>query len=195
MPGVLLCCPVCQAHGVAPLGWGPTLVQCIRRLMGQPLYWSAADAGVWGERLWGWLHPLHMTQQYRLASMAAWLSSTSISHHSLLPHIPLVCLSAVNSSPCHGIAPQSLTPTSSFCAFQGTCVPIQGTYSCGKDCLILIPFRLLQISCFTLSLQCFSSDSDNRLDVGIGPLLQFPHPLRAGPVLLALLFLPLVPSY
>ena len=103
--------------------------------MHQPLYCSAANAVVWGEkRLW-WLHPLHMTQQYRLASMAAWLSSTSISHHSLLPHIPLVCLSAVNSSPCHGIAPQSLTPTSSFCAFQGTCVPIQGTYSCGKDCL------------------------------------------------------------
>ena len=32
---------------------------------------------------------------------------------------------------------------------------------CGKDCLILIPFRLPQISCFTLSLKCFSSDSDS----------------------------------
>ena len=30
--------------------------------------------------------------------------------------------------------------------------------------------------------------------MGIGPLLQFPHPLRAGPVLLTLLFSPLVPS-
>ena len=47
-------------------------------------------------------------------------------------------------------------------------------YGCGKDCLILIPFRLPQISSFTLSLKCFSSDSDNFLDVGIGPLLQFP---------------------
>ena len=37
-------------------------------------------------------------------------------------------------------------------------------YGCGKDCLIPILFRLLQISCFTLSLQCFSSDSDNCLD-------------------------------
>ena len=54
-------------------------------------------------------------------------------------------------------------------------------YGCGKDCLILIPFRLLQISCFSLSLKCFSSASDNCLDVGIGPLLQFPHPLRVGP--------------
>ena len=57
-------------------------------------------------------------------------------------------------------------------------------YGCGKDCLILIPFRLPQTSCFTLSLKCFSSDSDSCPDVGIKPLLQCPHPLRAGPVLL-----------
>ena len=73
-------------------------------------------------------------------------------------------------------------------------IPVQGVYGCGKDCLILIPFRLLQISCFTLSLKCFSSDSDNCPSVGIGALLQFPHLLRAGPVLLTLLFSPLVPS-
>ena len=60
-------------------------------------------------------------------------------------------------------------------------------YGCIKTCLILIPFRLPQISCFTLSLKCFSSDSDNCPDVGIGPLLQFRHPPRAGPVLLTLL--------
>ena len=67
-------------------------------------------------------------------------------------------------------------------------------YGCSQDCLSLIPFRLPQVSCFTLSLKCFSSDSDNCPDVGIGPLLQFPHPPRAGPVLLTLLFPPLVPS-
>ena len=61
----------------------------------------------------------------------------------------------------------------------------------GKDCLILIPFRLPQISCFTLSLKCFSSDPDSCPDVGIGPL---PTPPRAGPVLLILLCFPLVPS-
>ena len=41
----------------------------------------------------------------------------------------------------------------------GTCVPVWGMYGCGKDCLILIAFRLPQLSCFTLSLKCFSSDS------------------------------------
>ena len=69
-----------------------------------------------------------------------------------------------------------------------------GMYGCGKHCLILNPFRLPQISCFTLSLKCFLSDSDNCPDVGIRPLLQFPHPLMAGPVPLTLLILPLVPS-
>ena len=65
---------------------------------------------------------------------------------------------------------------------------------CSKDCLILIPFRLPQISCFTLSLKCFSSVSENCPSVGIRPLLQFLHPLRAGPVLLTLPFLPLATS-
>ena len=66
-------------------------------------------------------------------------------------------------------------------------------YGYSKECLILIPFRLPQMSCFTLGLKCFSSDSDNCSSVGIGPLLQFPHPPRAGPVLLTLLLSPLVP--
>ena len=42
-------------------------------------------------------------------------------------------------------------------------------FGCGKDCLILISVRLPQISCFTPSLKCFSSDLDNCPDVGIGP--------------------------
>ena len=63
-------------------------------------------------------------------------------------------------------------------------------YGCGKDCLILIPFRLPPISCFTLSLKYFSSDSDNCPDIGIRPLLRFVHSPRAGPVLLTLLFFP-----
>ena len=63
-------------------------------------------------------------------------------------------------------------------------------YGCGKDCLILIPFMLPQISCFILSLKCFSSVSDNSPDVGIRPLPQFPYLPREGPVLLTLLVFP-----
>ena len=90
------------------------------------------------------------------------------------------------SSPSHSINPS----LHSCCPFQEFHVPAQNMYGCSKDCLILLPFRLPQISCFTLSLKCFSSDSD----VGIRPLLLFPHLQKAGPVLLILLFFPLVPS-
>ena len=66
MPGVLLCCSACQALRGAPLTgvllcslahqslkgapWvgSYSVVQCIRCLMGQPLYCSAVDAGLGG---------------------------------------------------------------------------------------------------------------------------------------------------
>ena len=92
--------------------------------------------------------------------------------------------------PSPGVAPQSLNSSSQLLHLQQTCVPVRGMYGCGKDCLILVPFRLQPISCFTLSLKCFSSDSDSCPNVGIRPLLQFPHPPRAGAVLLTLLFPP-----
>ena len=77
-------------------------------------------------------------------------------------------------------------------------MPSRGPMSLSGVCMAaartVIQFRLPQISCFTLSLKCFSSDSENCSRVGIGPLLQFTHSVRAGPVLLTLLFFPLVPS-
>ena len=124
---------------------------------------------------------LHVTQQYRLPSMAAWFSSTIISHHSLLPHIPLIPSPQSTAAPLWdcSIIPKLQGPRYVW-LWQGL-----------SD---LIPFRLPQISCLTLSLKCFSSDSDNCLVVGIGSLLQLPCQLRVGPVLLTLLFFPLVPS-
>ena len=53
--------------------------------MAHPLYCSAASAGMWGEAVL-MAPPLHVTQQYRLASMAAWPSSTGISHQSPPSH-------------------------------------------------------------------------------------------------------------
>ena len=138
--------------------------------------------------------PLCVIQQYRLASMAARLSSTGTSYHNRLPHIPSFHLSTINSNPSPGIAPQSLNPSSQPLHLPGDLHPCLGMYGCSKGCLILIPFRLPQISCFTLSLKYFSSDPDNCPDVEIRPLLQFLHPLRASPVLLTLLFFSLVSS-
>ena len=124
---------------------------------------------------------------YKVRPMTAWLSSTGISHHDLLPHIPLLCLSANNSSPL-----QSLNSSSQLLRLPGD--QHRGICVYGKDCLVLNPFRLPQVSCFTLRLKCFSSDSDNCPSVGIGSLLPFSHPPREGLVLLTLLFSPLVPS-
>ena len=123
--------------------------------------------------------------------MAAQLSSTGISHHSLLPHVPS-CLPTVNSRPRPGIAPQSLCSSSQLLWLLGDPCPCPQVLvaSAGIVCVILIPFSLPQISCFTHSLKYFSSNPNSCPDVGIRPLLQFPHLLRAGPVLLTLLFFP-----
>ena len=134
--------------------------------------------------------PPCLTLQYWLASMAAWLSSTVISHHNLLPHIPSVHLSSVNNSPHLGIAPQSLSSSSQLLHLLGDLLPCLGYIGLWQGLLILIAFRLPQISCFTLCLKYFSSDSENCPDVEIRTLLQFPHPPRAGPVLVPLLFPP-----
>jgi len=124
--------------------------------------------------------------------MAAWLSSTGISHHNLLPHSPSICLSTVKTSPCPGIAPQSLNSISQPPHCLGYLWLWQGLS-------VRIPFRLPQISSLTLSLKCFPSDPDNCPYVGIRPLLQFLHLPRAGPVLLTLPLFPpssfILPSF
>ena len=53
MAGVLLCCSANQSLKGALWVWSYSVVQCIRHVTGQPLYCSAADAGLWGERGYG----------------------------------------------------------------------------------------------------------------------------------------------
>ena len=77
-------------------------------------------------RLWWWLHPLHVPQQYPLASVAARLSPTGISHHNILLHIS-ICLSTVNSSPHPGIVPQSLNSSSQPLHLPGDLCPCPGS--------------------------------------------------------------------
>ena len=150
------------------------------------------------ESLWGWLHPPpRMTQQYHLASMAARLSSTGNAPQQSPPS-PLLDQSLHSQQQPSPWDRSRLPKVQLPVPLRGTRLPVWGTYGCGKDCLILIPFRLPHISCFTLILKCFSSDSDRCPDVGIGPLLHFPHLQRAGPVLLRLLFFPssfILPSF
>ena len=140
------------------------------------------------ENLWWWLYPY------------TWLSSITLL--PWLPDFPPQAFPTTISSS-HPLDPSLCSqqqPAPWYCSTipklqlpaaapsRGICVPVWGMYGCSKDCLTAIPFRPSQISCFTLSLKCFSSDADNCPSVGIGLLLQFPHPPKAGLVLLTLLF-------
>ena len=118
--------------------------------------------------------------------------SGSISRHALSIH-----LSGDMLSPCQTCAPlerHTRRPSGARESLEGW-QALGGEASCllGLSELGLrVRARFGESPGFTPSLKCFSSHSDNCLDVGNGPLLQFPHPLRTGPVLLTLLFFPLI---
>ena len=131
MPGVLLCCLARQAHRGAPLAgvllcssthqalkgapWvgSYSLVQHVRRLMGQPLYCSAASAGVLQERGYG--------DDF---TPYTWLSSILPCFHGCLaffhrhfppqfpPSHPLNQSLWSQQQPSPGVAPQSLNSNS-----------------------------------------------------------------------------------
>ena len=194
MAGVPSCRSAHQALKGAPWVGPYSVAQCLRRLMGQPPCLQLPMVAC-GEREATVMAPpptrdsaLSPCCRVCLAFLQAFPTTTSslTSPRSIFPQ----SIAALELGLLH--SPE--TPAPSLCPFQEICILARHMYGFGEDCLILIPFRLPQISYFTLSLKCFSSDSDNCPAVGIRPLLQFPHPLRAGPVLLTLLFFPLVPS-
>jgi len=113
----------CIKHLREHPGWGPTLYFSASGICRGSLSIVQLPMLACGERVaMVMIPPATVTQQYRLASMAARLSSTGISHHNLLPHIPSIHLSAVNSSP-HStgsrIAPQSLNSSSQLLHLPG----------------------------------------------------------------------------
>ena len=161
--------------------------------MGQPLYCSAAYAGLCGERGYG-----------DGSTRFAWASSIPLlpGPPGFPPQALPITISSLTSprsislqataAPALGLLQEPSTPAPSSCAFWGTCRSVQGMYVART---VWLSFHLgCTDQLFTLSLKCFSSDSDNCLAVGIGPLLQFPYLLRAGPVLLTLLFFPFLPT-
>ena len=172
--GFLLCRSVCQALKGAPWVWSYSVVQCIRHLMGQSLLFSSHSWLVGRESMVMAPPPVHDS-----AVSPCFHGCLAFLHRHFPPQSPPLhpldlSLCSQQQSSTLGLLYSSQTPALSHCTFQGICVPVQGLYGCGKDYLILIPFRLPQISCFILSLKCSSRDSDNCPDMGIGPLLQFP---------------------
>ena len=97
-------------------------------------------------------------------------------HHNLLPYIPSIHLSTVNSSPCPGIAPQipklqlpTAAPSRGSTSLSGVCMAAARTVwfsfhlGCHKSAVSL---SALNVSPLTQT---------NCPNVGIGPLLQFPQ--------------------
>ena len=99
--------------------------------------------------------------------------------HSQQQHLPWNC------STIPRLQLSAAAPSRGLAVLSGLCL------NCCKDCLILIPFRLSQVSYFTFGLKCFSSHLDSCSHAGIRHLLQFSHPPRACPVLVTHLFFPL----
>ena len=84
--------------------------------------------------------------------MAAWFSSTVISHCSLLLHVPSGCLPAVNSrhppwycSPIPMLQLPAAALSRGLASLSGVCMAVARIV-----CVILTPFRLSWICCFTL---------------------------------------------
>ena len=115
--GVLLYRSVCQALKGAPYVGSYSVVH-VSGVWLASLSTFQLPMLVCGERGGVMAPPPSVTQQHRLASLAACLSSMEISYHDLLPHIPSIYLSTDNSSPCPRIAPQSLNSS-----FQLLCLP------------------------------------------------------------------------
>ena len=183
-----------QALKGAPWVGSYSVAPCIRPLMGQTVHCWAVDAGMWGDR---GCSDGSTTLRYDSAVLPGFHGCLAFLYNHFPPQSPPSC--PLNQSlhsqqqPLHWDC--STIPTLQFPATE----PSRGTASLSGVCMaavrtVWLSFYLCCHRSVTLSLKCFSSDSHNYLDVGIRPLLQFPHLLRVGPILLILLFFPLVPS-
>ena len=75
--------------------------------------------------------PLCITQQWCLASMAVWVSSTSITN--FLPPIPQAVSSQPTAVLASGLLSNSHISTLSPCVHWQTYIPVWGTQGCGTD--------------------------------------------------------------
>ena len=141
-----ICCSAHQAHRGSPPRLGScrsahqspkgapwlgscSVIQCVRHVMGQPLYCSAADAGVCGEREAMVMAPPPMRDS---AVSPCFHGCLAFLHRHFPPQSPPshpldpICLSTVNSSPSPGTAPQSLKSSSKLLHLPGDLCPCQG---------------------------------------------------------------------
>ena len=166
----LLCSLAHQSLKRTPWVGYYSAVQCISRLRGQSLCYSAADAGMWAERGYG-----DVSTPYALSSCFHGCT-TFLQRHSSSQSLPSHPLSPSLCSP------QQLSPwdCSTVSKLQFPAVVLsRGPASLSRVCMavartVWFSFKLPQIICLTLSLTSFSSDSDNCPAVGSDPCFSSP---------------------
>ena len=175
LAGALLCRSAHQSLKGAP--WvGPTLVQCVKHLMVLSVVQLPMLACGEGEAMVVTPPPTRDSAVWPCFHLCL-----AFPHRHFPPQSPPSHLldpslhSQQQPSPwdCSTIPKLQVPATVPSWGLSGVC------YGCSKDGLIFIPFRLPQISCFTLSLKCFSSDSDALM---WGSDLCFSSPTRQGQV-------------
>ena len=117
-----------QAHRGAPRLGPYSVVQYLRRLMGQTLYCSAASAGLCvvvrgavGGEATVMAPPSAGDSALSPCFHGCPLSSTGFSHHSLLPHIPSIRLLQSTAALALGLLHNPYPPAPSPCAACGMC--------------------------------------------------------------------------
>ena len=113
LAGVLICRSACQALKGTPWVGSSSVVQCVRQLVGQPLYCSSSHAGCGGREA----VVMAPSPTPCFHGCPPFLQGHFPPH--LLPYITSVSLSTVNSSPCLGFAPQSLRSRSQLLGLLG----------------------------------------------------------------------------
>ena len=174
--------------------WSFSVAQGIRHLKGYPLLGLLASCWllhVGKERLQWWLHPLCVTQQFCLTSMAGQLSFQGISPSTSSLMSPLTVSLQLTADLTLGLLSNPYSPAPSHCAFQGTRILSR----VGRAAAKIVWFSLLSdchrwAAALSNSLKCFSCVPNNCPDVGIWSLLQVPHPPGTCLVLITLLFSP-----
>ena len=158
--------------------------------MGQTFYCSAACFGMWERKAMVMAPPLTCDSEV----WPCFHGCLAFLHRQFLPQSPpldLPLCSQQQPSPwdCSTIPKLQLpeaTPSRGSTFLSRVCTAVART--------VWFSFRLgCHRPAVALAALNVSPDSDNCPDVGVRPLHQFSHLLRAGPVLLTLLFFPLVP--
>ena len=192
LTGVLLCRSVPQSLKGAPWVGSYSVVQRARRLMGRPLYCSAASAVMWRERSYGdgstpvcdsaVLPCFHACLAFLHRHIPPWSTPfypLNLSLHSQQQPLHLDCPTIPKLQVPAAASSRTLTFLPGICMAAARTVWLSFHLGCHRSA---VPLSALNVSPLTQTIA----------PLGIGPLFQLPNLWMVSPVLLTLQFFPLV---